>query len=153
MSNNGMAQAQDELPTWASDSHQNFEEFAQETNAPVQALSGDPIALVPYVQVYLSGLPLAEFTQDDWVTLHTDLASFLAELMIRNHAASWVVREAPSSPRGFRYVLAVDRPLAGSGVVDPFEVVASEFRSPPIEVARMIATAELTAGVTRRYDQ
>ncbi len=148
-----MAQAHDELPTWAGDSHQSFQEFAKETNAPAEALTGDPIALVPYLRAYLSELPLNEFTQDDWVTLHTDLASFLAEFMITNHAASWAVREAPNSPRGFRYVLAVDRPVAGSGVVDPFEVVASELRSPPIEVARMIATAELTAGVTRRYDQ
>ncbi|MFC5924257.1 hypothetical protein [Micromonospora vulcania] len=148
-----MAEARDELPTWASESHQNFEEFAKELNAPAQALAGDPFALVPYLQAYLSELPLSQFEQDDWVTLHTDLASFLAEFMIRNHAASWVVREAPNSPRGFRYVLAVDQPVAGAGVVDPFEVVATEIRALPIEVTRMIANAELTAGVTRRYDQ
>ncbi|GAB3960176.1 hypothetical protein GCM10027614_81350 [Micromonospora vulcania] len=111
MSGNGLAEARDELPTWASESHQNFEEFAKELNAPAQALAGDPFALVPYLQAYLSELPLSQFEQDDWVTLHTDLASFLAEFMIRNHAASWVVREAPNSP-GFP-VRARGRPARG----------------------------------------
>lgn len=145
--------AQGELSTWASDCRRNFQELIQMLGAPAQQVATDLFTVVPYLQAYLSELPLSEFERDDWATLHSDLATVLAEYMIRKHGAAWVVRDAPRAPRGFRFALQVDRPLTGDGVVDPFEVVAQEFKTPPIEVIRMLAAAELTASVTRNYDQ
>ncbi len=153
MSAEDAAAAQADLSTWASDCRRNFQEILQMLGAPADQVAADPFAVVPYLQVYLSELPLREFERDDWVSLHSDLATVLAEYMIRKHGGSWVVRDAPRAPRGFRYVIQVPRPLTGNGVVDPFEVVAQEFKTPPLEVIRMLAAAELTAGVTRNYDQ
>lgn len=150
MSDQDIARARAGLPGWASQSHRNFEALVEVLNAPAQRSAEDPLTLLPYLQRYVSELPLDEFEERDWVTLHTDLASFVAEVMVRKHAAAWVVREAPGTPRGFRYVLEVRNP-SGTGVVDPFEVVAAELRSRPIEIIRMVASAELTAGATRRY--
>jgi hypothetical protein len=151
MSAEDAAAAQAELSTWASDCRRNFQELIQMLGAPAQQVAADPFTIVPYLQSYLSELPLSQFERDDWVTLHSDLATILAEYMISKHGARWVVRDAPRAPRGFRYVLQADRRLTGDGIVDPFEVVAQEFRTPPIEVIRMLAAAELTAGVTRDY--
>ncbi|GGM21475.1 hypothetical protein ACFFX1_00545 [Dactylosporangium sucinum] len=142
------AQAREDLPVWASESHQNFEALVRGLDAPAQAVAADPFVLVPYLQAYVSGLPLSEFQQDDWVTLHTDLGSFVAEYMIVKHGARWAIRDAPRSPRGFRYVIET-----ASGFVDPFAVVATEFRALPIEITRMIASAELTTGVIRQRDE
>lgn len=153
MSAEDAAAARADLSTWASDCRRNFQELIQVLGAPAEQVAADPFTVVPYLQVYLSELPLREFERDDWVALHSDLATILAEYMIRKHGGGWVVRDAPRAPRGFRYVIQVSRPLSGDGVVDPFEVVAQEFKTPPVEVIRMLAAAELTAGVTRNYDE
>jgi hypothetical protein len=140
-----------DVATWASDCRRNFQGLLDMLGVSSQQVAADPFTVVPYLQAYLSELPLSQFERDDWVALHSDLATILAEYMIAKHGAQWVVRDAPRSPRGYRYVLQVNGPLTGDGIVDPFEVVAQEFRTPPIEVIRMLAAAELTAGVTRDY--
>ena len=147
MSEEDIARARAGLPEWARQSHRNFEALVRVLNAPAEQSAEDPLTLLPYLQRYVSMLPLDQFEQSDWVTLHSDLASFVAEVMVKKHRGQWAVREAPNAPRGFRYVIEV-----GGGMVDPFEVVAHELRARPIEVTRMIASAELTAGVTRPYD-
>ena len=125
------------LPGWTDEQRRAYQGFVKVIEAPAD----DPFMAIPHLQQYVDSLPLDEFEQSDWVTLHADLVCFLAESMIVRFGASWQVREAAETPRGYRYVLRL-----GTHDVDPFEVVAQEFRNQPIDVVRMLATTELNLG-------
>ncbi|MCX5376728.1 hypothetical protein [Streptomyces sp. NBC_00091] len=106
------------------------------------------MTLIPALQHYVDRLPLEEFEQSDWVTLHADLVSYLAEFLIRRYGASWEVADDPDGPVGYQYVIEA---TGFDGVVrrvDPFAVVAGEFQELPVEVVRMLATAEYALGLT-----
>lgn len=94
----------------------------------------------------MSRLPLDEFEPDDWVTLHNDLAAYVADVGIREHGASWKVLDDETSPRGFRYVIQGAARDGEAGYVAPFDVVMEEFGNLPIQIARMLANAEVTIG-------
>jgi hypothetical protein len=94
-------------------------------------------------------MPLDEFETEDWATLHADVVSFLVKVMTVRYGATWQVRDAPDSPRGYRYVLRATDARGASHEVDPFEVVAQEFQRRPIDVARMLASTELSLGAAR----
>jgi hypothetical protein len=146
MDSNATEAARAELPEFAQELSENFNSVADVVGAPLDQAEADPLSVMPYLQSYISELPLNEFETEDWATLHADLVSFLARVMRDRYGASWQVREAPNSPRGYRFVLrATDRQGAVHDV-DPFEVVAQEFQRRPIEVARMLATTERTLG-------
>jgi hypothetical protein len=134
------------LAGFAEELSGNFESVAKVVGAPVAAAERDPVSMLPFLQVYVSELPLDEFEQEDWATLHADLVSFLAKAMSVKYGATWVVRESPTSPRGYRYVLRATDARGAAHEVDPFEVVAQEFQRRPIDVARMLATTELSLG-------
>jgi hypothetical protein len=136
------------LHDWAAGLRDNFDSVIELVGAPAGEADRDPVSALPYLQTYLDELPLAEFETDDWVTLHTDLVSFLARAMTVQRNASWQVRKAPGAPRGYRYVLRATDAHGAAHDVDPFEVVAQEFRRRPIEVARMLASTELSLGAT-----
>ncbi|MEV0568659.1 hypothetical protein ACQEVZ_19805 [Dactylosporangium sp. CA-152071] len=139
-----------DLEDWAAGSRKNFAAVAELVGAPADEAERDPVSVVPLLQVYVNRLPLTEFQTDDWVTLHADLVSFVARVMAARLGAAWEVRPAPNAPRGYRYVLSATDAQGAVHVVDPFQVVAMEFRQPRIEIARMLATAELNLGVPDR---
>jgi ubiquinone/menaquinone biosynthesis C-methylase UbiE len=92
-------------------------------------------------------LPFDELTDEDWRVLRSRLVSYLAWSMIIRYGAAWTVVTDETSPAGFRYLLAVADRGAQSRVIDPFAVVMKESRSRPIEVTRMLAVADVAAGV------
>ncbi|MFE7612103.1 hypothetical protein [Streptomyces celluloflavus] len=51
-----------------------------------------------------------------------------------------------SSPRGFRYVIEGTAHDGVAGYVDPFGLVMEEFENLSIQIARMLANAEVTIG-------
>jgi hypothetical protein len=134
------------LPAWANEMQENFDSVVDIVNAPADEAAHDPASVLPYLQVYVAQLPLADFESQDSVTLHTDLASFVAQVMIVQRGARWTVRPAPSAPRGYRYVLSTSTADGAEHDADPFDIIARELRNRPIEIARILATTELTLG-------
>ncbi|MEV6491971.1 hypothetical protein AB0M20_25645 [Actinoplanes sp. NPDC051633] len=141
-------EARSGLPDWAADLRDNFDSVIEVVGAPPGEADSDPVSVLPYLQSYINELPLEEFENSDWATLHTDIVSFLARVMAVDRRATWQVREAPNSPRGYRYVLRATDAQGNAHDVDPFEVVAQEFQRRPIDVARMVADTELSLGAT-----
>lgn len=109
----------------------------------------DPLRLAIPLQNYVSRLPLNEFEDDDWRTLHNDLACFLADLLIRRDGAAWTVKDDPESPLGYSYLLEVTGRDGTAHTLDPYDVVREEFAHLPIEIFRMIANAEVVTGLQR----
>jgi len=134
------------LAEFAQEISGNFESVADVVGAPVAVAERDPLSVLPFLQAYVSEMPLDEFEEEDWATLHADLVSFLVKVMSVKYGATWAVRESPNSPRGYRYVLRATDARGATHEVDPFEVVAQEFQRRPIEVARMLAATELSLG-------
>ncbi|MFI7094855.1 hypothetical protein [Streptomyces lydicus] len=139
-------QARANLEQWAQDAHENVLGIADMLNVPSEQYEQDALILIGPLQDYVSKLPLDEFEQDDWVTLHNDLASYVADVGIREHGASWKVLDDETAPRGFRYVIEGTAPDGEASYVDPFDVVMEEFGNLPIQIARMLANAEVTIG-------
>ena len=137
------------LAEFVQELEENFDSVADVVGAPLTQAHADPLSVLPYLQTYIAELPLDQFETQDWTTLHADLVSFLARVMRDRYGASWNVREAPNSPRGYRYVLRATDPQGVTHDVDPFEVVAQEFQRRPIEVPRMLAATELSLGANR----
>nr|WP_236070955.1 hypothetical protein [Streptomyces polyasparticus] len=117
-------------------------------SVPESTYTSNPLSLLPALQNYVSRLPLNQFEQSDWAALHMDLTSYLADALIHLHGVRWVVAEDPSSPRGYRYVIETANSEASAKRVDPADVVMVEFRNLPIEVVRMMASAELSLGLS-----
>ena len=137
------------LADFAQEMARNFESVAKVVEAPLAEADRDPLSVLPYLQVYISQMPLDEFETEDWATLHADVVSFLAKVMTVRYGATWQIRDAPDSPRGYRYVLRATDARGATHEVDPFEVVAQEFQRRPIDVARMLASTELSLGAAR----
>ena len=57
-------------------------------DVPEAGYESDPLLLAGPLQSYVSRLPLAEFEEEDWRTLHNDLACHLADLLIRRDGAT-----------------------------------------------------------------
>ncbi|QEU95895.1 hypothetical protein CP970_37655 [Streptomyces kanamyceticus] len=120
---------------------------------PTDAYMRDPLTLAPTLQNYVSRLPLEQFEQSDWATLHSDLTSFLADVLVRRHGATWQIANDPDGPLGFRYVIEAQGLDGSPHRVDPADVVLVEFRELPIEIIRMLANAELTLKLTRKIEE
>ena len=127
----------------------NFVSVAKVVEAPLVEAERDPVSVLPYLQTWVDRMPLDEFETSDWVTLHADIVSFLVKVMNAKFGATWQVRDAPNSRTGYRYVIRATDARGATHEVDPFEVVAQEFQRRPIEVARMLATTELSLGAPR----
>lgn len=140
---------QPDLARWSEEAHNNALEFSEVLGISAEVYSEDPLNLLPALQVYVARLPLSEFEQSDWVTLHTDLTSYLADVLIRRRSACWRVVEDATSPHGYRYVVEATGLDGRLHQVEPYAVVMEEFRNLPIEITRMIANAEVSLGVTR----
>ncbi|MGW5213820.1 hypothetical protein ACWEQO_22120 [Streptomyces sp. NPDC004051] len=139
-----------ELDRWIEEGRRAILDIAEMLGVSADAYTADPARLIPYLQNYVSRLPLREFEQPDWMTLHGDLLSYVADFLIRVHGARWIVVEDQSMPHGFRYVIEATGREGGVHRVDPADVVANELKNPPIEVARMLASAELTLHLVAR---
>ncbi|EFL16738.1 hypothetical protein [Streptomyces sp. C] len=131
----------DAVQEWHDDSHKNACGIADMLGVPPETYEADPTTLILALQDYVHSAPLDEFEESDWITLHCDLASYLADVMIRRHGAAWHVADDPDTPRGYRYVLEAHGQNGSTHRLDPFAVVAAQFREPPIDIVGMLSTA------------
>ncbi|MFC5724750.1 hypothetical protein ACFP1Z_31835 [Streptomyces gamaensis] len=142
----------EKLLQWAEEGHRNALELAGMLGVPTDAYACDPLTLAPALQNYVSRLPLGQFEQSDWATLHADLTSYVADVLVHSHGARWQVAEDARGPLGFRYVIEVQGLDGSTRRIDPADAVLAEFRDPPIEITRMLASAEPTLGLSHRLD-
>ncbi|MFD4241517.1 hypothetical protein ACFWP3_07975 [Streptomyces sp. NPDC058525] len=149
-----MAKASEaDLQGWIEEGRRNVVDVADMLGVAPETYVHDPMSLIPALQDYVSRAPLGEFEQSDWITLHSDLMSYVADYLIQKHGAQWGgVADDPSAPRGYRYVIEATGRDGRTRRIDPADVVQKEFSSLPIEITRMLASAELTLRLTTRDD-
>ncbi|MFF1460395.1 hypothetical protein [Streptomyces sp. NPDC058330] len=141
-------QAPPAVSEWAEGAHLNAIELASMLGVASHLYEEDPLAILPGLQNYVNRLPLGEFEQSDWITLHTDLTSYLGDLLVRRHEASWVKENDSTSPTGYRFTIEAEGMNKKTYRVEPYDVVMEEFEHLPIEIGRMIANAEVVLHVT-----
>ncbi|MFI6089561.1 hypothetical protein [Streptomyces sp. NPDC051218] len=142
-----------DLERWIEDSHRNIVGIADMLGVASDVYTSDPMKLVPALQDYVSRLPFREFEQSDWLTLLSDLMSYVSDFLIEKHGARWNVVDDATAPRGYRYVIEAEGRDGQTRRIDPADVVRVEFGNLPIEVTRMLASAELTLRLTAQVDE
>lgn len=141
-----------DLQGWIEEGRRNIVDVADMLGVAPEIYTRDPMSLVPALQAYVSRAPLSEFEQSDWITLLSDLMSYVADYLIQKHGAQWQVADDPSVPRGYRYVVEATGRDGVTRRIDPADVVKKEFSSLPIEIPRMLASAELTLRLSAQFD-
>ncbi|MFE7395818.1 hypothetical protein [Streptomyces sp. NPDC057557] len=142
-----------EVLEWAEGAHRNAVDLAAMFGVTPKQYSEDPLTALPGFQNYVDRLPLGEFEQSDWITLHTDLTSYLGDLLVLRHRAAWRKVADQNSPVGYRYVIEADGLDGHAHRVEPYDVVMEEFENLPIEIGRMVANAEAVLHVTPNLDE
>lgn len=137
-----------DLQGWIDEGRRNIIDVADMLGVPPDVYTRDPMSLIPALQDYVSRAPLDEFEQSDWITLHADLMSYVADYLIQKRGARWSISGDPTAPRGYRFVIEATGRDGQTRRVDPADVVRKEFSSLPIEITRMLASAELTLGLS-----
>ncbi|MFF9567525.1 hypothetical protein [Streptomyces sp. NPDC014685] len=133
-----------DLERWSEEGRQTVIDVADMLGVPPTTYTRDPLSLIPALQNYVSRLPLDQFDQSDWATLHSDLMSYVSDFLIQKHGARWTVVDDSTTARGYRYVIEAEDRDGENRKLDPADVVMAEFKNLPIEVTRMLASAELT---------
>jgi len=147
MQNETPDEADADVSEWAAGAHRNAAELALALGVTQAQYAEDPLSLLPNLQNYVDRLPLGEFEQSDWITLHTDLTSFLGDVLVRRHRATWTKVHDPSSQARYRYLIETRGRDGEVHHVEPYDVVMEEFEHLPIEIGRLIANAEATLHV------
>jgi hypothetical protein len=137
-----------EVQAWADGAQQNAVDLAAALGMAPEQYTGDPLTLLPGLQNYVDRLPLGNFEHSDWITLHTDLTSYLGDVLVRRRGAVWTKAADQNSPAGYRYVVEAEGLDGRKHRVEPYDVVMEEFAHLPIEIGRMIANAESVLHVT-----
>lgn len=135
------------LDGWAAERRLTVSELLAILDIPEATHAADPLFAAVPLQQYTDSLPLAEFEEPDWVTLHNDLASYLSDVLIRKYGAAWVVVGDDASPAGFKYLVEAVGRDGERRTVDPYDVVFEEFSFLPIQILRMVANAEVVTGL------
>ncbi|MFI2368543.1 hypothetical protein [Streptomyces sp. NPDC018833] len=148
MDNAGPGASAVDISSWAEGAHQNAAHLAAMVGVSLDRFETDPLAALPGLQNYVSRLPLEDFEQSDWITLHTDLVSFLGDVLVRHRGGHWSVVDDASSPAGCRFVIEATDLDGNVRQVEPYDVVMEEFEHLPIEIGRLIANAEAHLHVT-----
>ncbi|WP_330238847.1 hypothetical protein [Streptomyces sp. NBC_00525] len=137
---------------WTAGMHLHAAGLAEMLGLSERQYTEDPLILLPGLQNYVDRLPLAEFEQSDWITLHTDLTAYLGDLMVLRHQATWVDVEDSTSPAGYRWFIEATGLDGNRYRVEPYDVAMEEFEHLPIEIGRMIANAEVVLHLTPSPD-
>jgi hypothetical protein len=144
-----MPEHETELEAWERNRREALTGLMEALDAQDVDLDADPLAFLPILDEFVAGQDYSELDEDDWLWLHTALAAYVAEVLIRKHDAHWRLRE---DSRGPNYMLAATGYDGDEHEVSPMDVVYDDFKELPPVVMRMIATAELTAHLVRAHE-
>ena len=138
-----------DLERWESQRQVALAGFMDALGADELDLDADPLAFLPYLNRFVAVQDYDGFDEDDWLYLHSMLAAYIADVLIRKYGASWRLRH---DSRGPNHVLAAIGYDGHEHEVAPLDVVYVGLRTIPPEPTHMLANAELTARLVRRYD-
>lgn len=144
----GIDQARAGLAEWASGGNESVYSMAAEFGASRESVEADPLSILPRWNDFISRLPLDEFDDDDWFWLQSQVAAYLAFVLIRVHGGRWDVVPDEASPDRFVYVVAVTGWDGRERNVDLLDLVYLDLAERPPVVTRMLGNAEVAAGVT-----
>jgi hypothetical protein len=144
-----MPQQETDLDAWERERQVALTGFMEALEAGDLDLDADPLAFLPYLNQFVADQEYDSFDQDDWQYLHSILAAFIADVLIRKYGAHWRLRH---DSRGANYMLVTTGYDGHEYEVSPMDVVYDGLKDVPPAVTQMLATAELTAHVVRRYD-
>ncbi|MEU0723478.1 hypothetical protein [Streptomyces sp. NPDC006140] len=142
-----------DLERWIYEGRRTVIDVADMLGVPPEVYTRDPLTLIPALQNYVSRLPLTQFEQSDWITLQSDLMAYVADVLIQRYGARWIVVDDSTTPHGYRYVIEAEGLDGQIRRIDPVGAVQAEFTNLPIEVTRMLASAELTLRLTNEVDE
>lgn len=139
-----------DIQEWAEQAHRATVDVADMLGVPPEAYARDPMSLIPALQGWVSRAPLDEFGHPDWLALHEDLLCYLSDFLIRRHGARWRVERDSATSSGYRYVIEATGADGRTRRLDPDRIVRRELAALPIDIVRMLATAELELRLTRQ---
>lgn len=128
---------------WAEGCRDHIDSLAENWGV-ADAFAADTRALVPAFQAYVDGFDFDASPVSEIQTVHSDLAAYLAEHLIRTFDARWASRV---DMKGRLWVVTL-----GSRAVDPFDVAHDEIVHRPVQITRLLAKGEQLLGATARID-
>jgi hypothetical protein len=144
-----MPQHETDLESWESQRQVALADFMDALEAGDLDLDADPLAFLAYLNRFVADQDYNSFDEDDWLYLQTMIAAYIADVLIRKYGAHWRLRH---DSRGPNYMLVTNGYDGHEYEVSPMDVVYFGLKELPPDVTRMLASAELTAHVVRRYD-
>ncbi|MFJ5718564.1 hypothetical protein [Streptomyces sp. NPDC093149] len=79
--------------------------------------------------------------------------SYVSDFLIQKYGARWTVVDDSTTTRGYRYVIETEDRDGKNRKIDPADVVMAELKNLPIEITRMLASAELTLLLTSQASE
>ncbi|WP_067701002.1 DUF3806 domain-containing protein [Nocardia jejuensis] len=140
-----MSENAEKIAIWEHGRREDLHFLQEVLGAEELDLEQDPLALLATLDHFVSSQDYDTLDEDGWLWLHTVLAAYIAHVILVLYEAHW---DVITDSRGPNYVLVVKGIDGSDHLVSPMDVVHDDFgRSGPPDVARMLGTAELSAGV------
>ncbi|HTJ67427.1 MAG TPA: SUKH-4 family immunity protein [Actinospica sp.] len=115
-----MTQPATDLEIWERGRQEALASLMEALEVPEADVDADPLALLPHLNRLVADQDYDGFDQDDWLYLHSMLAAFIADVLIRKYGATWRLRH---DARGPNYMLVTRGYDAGEYEVSPMDVV------------------------------
>lgn len=133
----------EEIDEWASGARTLLVTTARRVAIrPPELVLEDPGALFPVFDQLLSSVPLTDLTEDEFYMLFTQLVSLIAQVLMIEHGAIWILDEDPRSISNENYVLSRKSSSEETPYkVDPFLLVKAELASEHPDFERLVKRA------------
>ncbi|MBC6460576.1 hypothetical protein [Actinomadura sp. HBU206391] len=141
MATSSEANKESELDEWAQEAHEAIRDMVESLNGDLAAFDRDPMTFQHVLDEFVRTLPLGEMEKEDWVWLHTQLAAYLAEVLIRTRDGRWEALPDDRVSSGTRYVVTVTGRDGHVRQVDPFELVHENLLPVPQRIPRILERA------------
>ena len=153
MTSDRITEALSGLAALAAEYDEVFADLVESLGANAADCERDPAQLLPYMEEFAADVSAVDdmtgddMTDDERVFLTNQFVAYLAKFLIVRHGASWDVIVDDAVPTGFRHVLRLTDVDGASQWADPFRLAIYEFQHLPIEVTRLLAAAQMAAGI------
>lgn len=126
---------------WAEEGREHIEGIVERWGLAEDFARDTRLVAEPF-QLLASSADLTDTDQRSM--LHSDLAGYLAEHLIRSFGAKWLRSE---DQYGTLWLVQL-----GERTVDPFELAHLELTHPPVHIVRMLAEGERALGATAQAE-
>ncbi|WP_146161199.1 hypothetical protein [Nocardia sp. MDA0666] len=140
-----MSEKAEKIAIWERSRREDLHFLQGALGAEELDLDQDPLSFLAILDHFVAVQDYDTLDEDGWFWLHAALAAYIAQVILVLYQADW---DLITDDRGLNYVLVVKGLDGNDHLVSPMDVVHDDFsRSRPPEVARMLGSAEVTAGV------